>query len=106
MKKVAIIGAGLQAKRRLPVILEDPGFSVKWVVDLIPERAEKLAKECGAKTATDWHKAVEDKEVDIVLVLTYPNSHAEISIAAMKNGKDVLCEKPLTRTGAEAKDMV
>jgi predicted dehydrogenase len=106
MKKVAIIGAGLQGKRRLPSIIGDSEFEVKWVVDLILEKAEKLAKECGAKAATDWRKAVEDKEVDAVLVLTYPNSHAEISISAMNNGKDVLCEKPLTKTEQEAKEVV
>jgi len=41
-----------------------------------------------------------------VLVLTPPDSHAEITLAALKAGKDVLCEKPLARTEAEAREMV
>lgn len=106
MKKVAIIGAGLQAKRRLPAILEDKDFSVSWIIDLIKERADNLAKNCGAKTHTDWRTAIADNEVDVVVVLTYPDSHAEISIAAMKAGKDVLCEKPISKTEAEAHEMV
>lgn len=106
MKKVAIIGAGLQAKRRLPAILEDKDYFVSWIIDLVRERADKLAKSCRAKTHTDWKKAINDKEVDIVVVLTYPDSHAEISIAAMKSGKDVLCEKPISKTESEAEEMV
>lgn len=106
MKKIAIIGAGLQAIRRELAIIGDPDYQIKWIIDLIPERAEKLAKQTGSQFGTDWRKAVDDKEVDIILVLTYPDSHAIISIAAMKNGKDVLCEKPLARTEKEAQHMI
>lgn len=106
MKKVAIIGAGLQAKRRVPVIVEDPDYSIKWVIDLVSEKAEILAKQTGSQFGTDWRKVIDDKEVDVVVVLTHPDSHAEISIAAMKADKDVLCEKPLSKTENEALEMV
>ncbi|HSX57853.1 MAG TPA: Gfo/Idh/MocA family oxidoreductase [Candidatus Saccharimonadales bacterium] len=106
MKKVAIIGAGLQAKRRTPAILEDPNYEVKWVVDLIPERAKKLATQANAQSEVSWKKVLADNNLDVVLVLTYPNSHAEISIAAMNSGKDVLCEKPIAKTEKEAQEMV
>lgn len=106
MKNVAIIGAGLQAKRRVPAIFDDPDYRIKWIIDLIPEKAEILAKQTGSQFGTDWRKAVDDKEVDIVVVLTHPDSHAEISIAAMKAGKDVLCEKPISKTEEEAQEMV
>lgn len=106
MKNVAIIGAGLQAKRRTSVILNDSNYKVSWVVDLIEERAKKLANHCRANYATDWRPIVQRNDIDIVLTLTYPDSHAAISIEAMKNGKDVLCEKPLARTEKDAQEMI
>ena len=106
MKKVAIVGAGLQAKRRVTPILESKEYELALVVDQDEGRAKALAKPAGAKTSTDWRAAIDDADVAVVLVLTYPDTHAEISIAAMNAGKDVLCEKPLTRTMEEARAMV
>ena len=106
MKNVAVIGAGLQAERRIPAILDDPVSRLAVIVDIVHERAQKLAQRCGASYATDWREVVSRPDIDIVLVLTYPDSHADIAIAAMKAGKDVLCEKPLARTASEANVMV
>jgi predicted dehydrogenase len=44
---------------------------------------------------TDWREIVESPLIDIVDIVTPTFSHAEMAIAAMKNGKHVLCEKPL-----------
>jgi len=93
LKNIAIIGAGLQAGRRLPALLDDKRVKVTDVVDKKFELADQLAQQTGAKPSTVWPKVVNDPGVDIVLVLTYPDSHADIAMAAMKNGKDVLCEK-------------
>lgn len=106
MKNIAIIGAGLQAQRRIPAIVQDPECRVTHVIDLDIARAEKFARSLNAQTSRDWQKAVDDPGVDLVLVLTYPDSHAEISITAMEAGKDVLCEKPLARTEEEGRQMV
>jgi len=105
MKKVAIIGAGLQANRRAPAIL-DGQHEVAWVVDRNFDRANKLAQQFGGQASTDWRMAINDPKVSIVLVLTYPDSHAEIAKAAFENGKHVLAEKPLTRTEDEARSMI
>jgi len=56
--------------------------------------------------ATDWRAVVADPRIDIVDITTPNDTHAEIAIAAAKAGKAVLCEKPLARTLAEAKQMV
>jgi predicted dehydrogenase len=47
--------------------------------------------------ATDWREVVESPLIDIVDIATPTFTHAEIAIAALKNGKHVLCEKPLGR---------
>ena len=46
-------------------------------------------------TTTDWREIVESPLIDIVDIVTPTNFHAEMAIAAVKNGKHVLCEKPL-----------
>lgn len=104
--RVAIIGAGLQCKRRAPVVKECPGAVLTVIDSLQLENAQDLAKKFGCEASADWQKAVARKDVDVVVVCTPPHVHAEISIAAMKAGKHVLCEKPLTRTVAEAEQMV
>ncbi len=106
MKKVAIIGAGLQAKRRSGPIADDPRFEISVVVDRDEKKAKRLADSLGAAVATDWRATVADPSISAILVLTYPDTHAEIAIAALQAGKDVLCEKPLTRTEAEARALL
>lgn len=58
------------------------------------------------KAATDWRAVVNDPNIDIVDITTPNDSHAEISIAAAKAGKHVLCEKPLGMTVKQCAQMV
>ena len=52
---------------------------------------------------TDYRRVLERKDIDVVAIATHPGWHALISIAAMEAGKDVLCEKPMTRFIAEGR---
>lgn len=52
---------------------------------------------------TDFRHVLERKDIDVVAIATPPGWHALISIAAMEAGKDVLCEKPMTRFIAEGR---
>ncbi|MBN1443408.1 MAG: Gfo/Idh/MocA family oxidoreductase [Planctomycetes bacterium] len=52
---------------------------------------------------TDFRRVLERKDIDVVAIGTPPHWHALISIAAMQAGKDVLCEKPMTRFIAEGR---
>jgi predicted dehydrogenase len=54
----------------------------------------------------DYKELVACKDVDVVHVCTPNRSHSEISCAALRAGKDVLCEKPMAINAAEAKAMV
>lgn len=56
-------------------------------------------------TETDWRALIARNDIDAVDICTPNDSHAEIAIAAAARGKIILCEKPLSRTVAEAKLM-
>jgi predicted dehydrogenase len=65
-----------------------------------------MARQFGCGVDWSWQDTVARNDLDAIVICTPPYAHAEISIAAMRSGKHVLCEKPLTRTVAEAEEMV
>ena len=79
--RVAIIGAGLQAKRRAPVINDWDSAEIKIVTAEHLENAKRLANELGCEAGIGWEGVVDRNDIDAVLVLTPPNTHADISKA-------------------------
>jgi myo-inositol 2-dehydrogenase/D-chiro-inositol 1-dehydrogenase len=55
---------------------------------------------------TDFRRVLDRKDIDLIAIATPPHWHALISIAAAEAGKDVLCEKPMTRFIAEGRAVV
>ena len=55
---------------------------------------------------TDWHEITESPLIDVVDIVTPTNCHAEMAIEAVKNGKHVLCEKPLGMNLKECEQML
>lgn len=104
--RVAIIGAGLQCGRRAPVIKESRGDQLVAIASLHLDHARNMADRFGCEASADWHQVVAREDIDVVVVCTPPHVHAEIGIAAMRHGKHVLCEKPLTRTLVESEAML
>ncbi len=104
--KVGLIGAGLQGKRRAPVLKQFDGTELVMVAAAHQETAQRLADGMGCQATDDWREVVERDDIDVILVCTPPDLHASISTAAMNNGKHVLCEKPLTRTLKESEELL
>jgi predicted dehydrogenase len=57
------------------------------------------------QTATDWHKVVRRKDIDIIDICTANDTHMEIALGALKAGKHVFCEKPLAMNVKQATRM-
>ncbi len=109
--KIGFIGCGgIANQKHLPGMSQQTEYvDLCAFCDLIPERAEKAAKEYGtpdAKVYTDYHELLADPTIDAVHVLTPNIAHCEITIAALEAGKHVLCEKPMAATTADAKKML
>jgi predicted dehydrogenase len=104
--RVGIVGAGLQAHRRGSVLLNFPETKLVVVSAVQKDHAAPLASRLRCEAAEGWESVVERDDLDALIVATPPHLHAPVSIAAMRNGKHVLCEKPLARTIEEAEVMV
>jgi predicted dehydrogenase len=70
-------------------------------------KAKAFAAQWGYESVeTDWRKLVARKDIDAIDICVPNNLHAEIAIEAAKNGKMILCEKPLAMNAAEGRKMV
>ena len=104
---VAGIGVGGQGRWDLDN-LDGAGANFVGLCDVDRARAgDVFAKHPRAKAYRDFRQMLDemDKEIDAVLVATPDHTHAVAAIAAIKLGKHVYCEKPLTRTVYEARLM-
>lgn len=108
--KIGIVGCGGIANgKHLPAIKRNGNYEIIAFCDLIKEKAEAAKEKYGTEDAriyTDYLELLKEKDITAVYVLTPNKSHAFISIAAMKAGKHVMCEKPMAKTYEEAKQMV
>ena len=98
MITVGIIGAGRIGRVHAESISSlVKGAVVKSVADpFMNAETEKWAKSLGIGYAVkDYHKILEDEEIDAVLICSSTDTHSPISIEAIKAGKHVFCEKPI-----------
>ncbi len=109
--RIGIIGCGGIANGKHMPALKNLSEECEMVAfcDIIEERAVKAKEDYGtpdAKVYVDYKELLKDKSIDVIHVCTPNKSHAPISIAALEAGKDVMCEKPMAKTAAEAKEML
>ncbi len=95
---IAIIGCGRIANdAHLPALSKMENVRIKYACDLIIEKAQAAVENYGAEEAiVDYNIALADPEIETVFVLTPNYAHYTISMDALKAGKHVMCEKPIT----------
>ena len=88
-------------KCRLVAVCDVDDNHVKQAVDMAKSRFNETVQ-----TYHDFRDLIKDPNVDVVHIATPPHWHALMSIEAAKAGKDIWCEKPMTRTIGEGKRVI
>jgi predicted dehydrogenase/NADPH:quinone reductase-like Zn-dependent oxidoreductase len=98
---VGCVGAGGFAQvMHLPNVLGQGGtFDLRWICSRTGSNAVAAAKQFNAPGATtDFSEVLKDPETDLVILCTRHDLHARMTLEALRAGKHVLCEKPLSLT--------
>ena len=98
-KVIAVVGCGRIANiAHFPAFAEMDNIRIKYACDLIEEKAQEVKEKYDfvENVITDYKVALADDEVDAVFVLTPNYAHYTVTMDALKAGKHVFCEKPIT----------
>jgi predicted dehydrogenase len=105
--KTAIVGTGFMGKVHAEQVRRLGNVEIAAVVGSRPERAKAFAEANGIAIATDnLQEVLDNKEISAVHICTPNVDHFPQSLAAINAGKAVLCEKPMTTTVDEARQLV
>lgn len=112
--RIGLVGAGWMGKAHSTAMLNEqmlfgPDFGVP-VFEMVADNNEESAKIAQHKIGfhrmtTDWHELVTDPNIDLVDIATPNAFHYEVAKAALENGKNVYCEKPLSISPAESEEL-
>jgi predicted dehydrogenase len=104
---VGVIGLGYAGRTHTHAYAQIPGVRVVALAGQEPDRLAELGAQYGIPYLYhDYQDLLARDDLDAISVCTPNALHAPIAIAALGQGRHVLCEKPLARTGTEAEAMV
>ena len=106
--RVGFIGGGANTRlRHLPGFQRIPGVELTAICNRSEESSQRVAGEFGiARISGNWVEIVDSPDIDAICIGTWPNMHAELTIAALKAGKHVLTEARMARNLEEAQAML
>ena len=101
---IGVLGAGHLGKIHLRILQASNRFTLVGFYDQNPQMAKAVEKEFGYKAFSDVDSLID--QVDVVDIVTPTLSHFEMASKALKKGKHVFIEKPITHTVEEAQQLV
>ena len=104
MLKIGVLGAGHLGKIHLKLIKEISAYELVGFFDPNIETQQKIAKEFGIKAFATEEELIE--AVDVVDIVTPTIYHYACAVKALKSGKHVFIEKPITNTLEEARNLM
>src|SRR5215213_3650200 len=95
--RIAVLGVGMMGAFHVDALTRRVrGAEVSVINDSFPEKAQQVAAQVGARAVGDPIEAINDPDIDAVLLATPGAAHAQQVNACLDRGVPVLCEKPLT----------
>lgn len=104
--RVAIVGAGYWGANLIRNFLVTPHARISHICDANVERLLKYRELPGVICTTEVDEIFEDQSVDVVVIATPVSSHFALAKRALLAGKHVFVEKPMTKTSAEARELI
>ena len=104
MVKIGVLGAGHLGKIHIKLLKEIEGFELVGFYDSEKENAEKVSAEYGIKSYDNVFDLIDN--VDAIDIVTPTISHFDCAVDALKKGRHIFIEKPVTNTLEEAEQLI
>jgi predicted dehydrogenase len=106
--RFGMIGTGARSHQIMEAMKLVPGIEFAGVVDAYKGRVERAIARTGGKTRAypDYHEILADKSIDAVVIATPDHWHKRMVVEAVRAGKDVYCEKPLTYRTSDGPEII
>jgi predicted dehydrogenase len=107
--RIGVIGCGGMGGSHLQTLLPmqtTDNFEIAAVCDVYEKRLSEAAARTGGKPYRDYRRLLEDKEINYVLIASPEHWHYQMASDAADAGKAIYCEKPMTHTVQQAKQLV